>query len=207
MKLEELKNGDLILIQDLSTTGLMGIFLSLIRYFSNSNYTHIGILVTNPKFGEKELEGTYVWESGYEGIPDPQDGKVKLGVQLTHINDFVLNNQNKSKFTIRRFENNECFTTENLKKIHKKVYDKPYDINILDWLEAADNIDFDPRKTSCFWCSAFVGYVLTQLGLLTSETDWSKLKPCDFSLDYQNIDYPLQSKNKLKLEEFELVFN
>jgi len=68
-----------------------------------------------------------------------------------------------------------------LKKIHDVVYDKPYDIVITDWIEAYCKKDPHPQKTSRFVCSAFIGYIYTQLTLLPADTDWSILYPGYFS--------------------------
>jgi len=75
----------------------------------------------------------------------------------------------------------ELFTKENLKKIHQVVYDKPYDLVITDWIELYCKKDPHPQKTSRFVCSAFIGYVYTQLKLLPEDTDWSILYPGFFS--------------------------
>jgi len=50
-----------------------------------------------------------------------------------------------------------------------------------DWLLATLRMDARPQKTDRFWCSAFVAYVLTQLGWLPEATDWSIVRPCDLS--------------------------
>ena len=43
-------------------------------------------------FTDKQLKGLYLWESSWEGSPDPQDGKVKLGVQFTPLEEAIRNN-------------------------------------------------------------------------------------------------------------------
>ena len=47
--------------------------------------------------------------------------------------------------------------------------------------------DSNPQKTNSFWCSALVGYIYTRCGLLNRETDWSILRPSDFSIEYNDI--------------------
>ena len=42
------------------------------------------------------LKGYYVWESGWEGTPDPQDGKVKFGVQITPFEEIFQNYKKKN---------------------------------------------------------------------------------------------------------------
>ena len=79
------------------------------------------------------------------------------------------------------------FLIKNLKKIHDVVYNKPYDIVPTDWVEAWIREDPNPQKTNRFWCSALVGYIYTQCGLLDPKTDWSIMRPSDFSIMSQNL--------------------
>ena len=141
------------------------------------------MIIKDPTFISPCLKGTYVWESGWEGEYDPQDNKIKLGVQITPLKE-ILENFSNSKVIIRKLN---CppitFTDEKLRKIHDIVYDKPYDIIPKDWIQAFFRKDGEPQKTDRFWCSALVGYIYTKCGILKSDTDWSILRPSDFSLD------------------------
>ena len=200
MDINNLETGDIILVTD-NCKGIFNSFLNMIKYFTHSNYTHIVFVVKDPAFLEKPLKGIFVWESGYEGTPDPQDNKIKLGVQLVEINQFK-NNYESAKFVVRKLQDNTNFTNEKLKEIHNKVYKKPYDINILDWIFAFFRKDLNPQKTSRFWCSAFVGYIFTKCNILKEDSDWSILTPNDFSLSGENLDY--NGDNKLKENETKL---
>ena len=79
------------------------------------------------------------------------------------------------------------------------VYNKPYDTNIFDWMQALIGIDISPQKTNRFWCSALIGYIYTKLGILKHNTDWSILTPNDFSLSGENltINKPYSLSNEL----------
>ena len=90
---------------------------------------------------------------------------------------------------VRQFNDYSLFTADKLKAIHETGYDKPYDINLLDWIGALFRKDIHPQKTSRFWCSALVGFVLTKVGILAPETDWSIMRPCDFALDGERLNY------------------
>ena len=61
--LSKLKTGDLILCVDRETTGLFGMFTSLIKWGTHSNFTHTGIILKDPDFIQPPLKGLYVWES------------------------------------------------------------------------------------------------------------------------------------------------
>ena len=191
-----LNTGDILLF-DYEGGGSMGIFSWLIKKATKSNITHVGMVLKDPVFINPSLKGYYVWESGWEGTPDPQDGKVKFGVQITPFEEILQNYKKKNgKIYVRRVT---CpinlFTTEKLLQIHEIVYDKIYDIIPTDWIEAVFRRDDNPQKTSRFWCSALVGYIYTQCGCLHPGTDWSMIRPSDFVEDY------LQYINDIELSE------
>ena len=186
--MDDLKTGDLILFKS-NSNSLFDILSSLIRLGTQSNYTHIGMILKDPDFINPPLKGLYVWESGWEGQHDPQDDKNKLGVQITPLNE-MIKNFNKSNITIRKINcSNNTFNNEILKKIHKTVYDKPYDIMPIAWILSIFRKDLKPQRTTRFWCSAFVGYVYTKCGILNPNTDWSILRPSDFSLMCEHLNF------------------
>ena len=100
-RIDTLKTGDLLLCDNLEQKGL-GLFGWLIKYGSQSDFSHIGMVVVNPDFThlDKPLKGVYVWQSGTAQIPDAEDGKRKIGVQLTPIVDFITTY--KGKIYLRR---------------------------------------------------------------------------------------------------------
>jgi len=185
-----LKTGDILLF-DYGGSGLTGFFSSLIKYFTKSNISHVAMVLKDPKFIHPTLKGYYVWESNWEGEPDPQDGKVKFGVQITPLHEIISNYQKtQSKIYYRRIQYTENpFTEDRLRDIHSIVYDKVYDIIPGDWLSALWHRDSHPQKTDRFWCSALVGYIYTQCGILKPDTDWSLLRPSDFSIQYNTLPY------------------
>ena len=200
--MDTLKTGDLILFNG-HNTGLLNYFSSLIRFGTHSDYTHVGVILKDPTFINPVLKGLYVWESGYEGTSDPQDNKIKVGVQITPLFEMIQNFKG-STILFRKINCNfNCFTDENLKKVHEVVYNKPYDLVPKDWLEALVRKDIEPQKTDRFWCSALVGYIYTKCGILDEDTDWSILRPSDFSLAGEKLTFI----NGNKLENFEIRLN
>ena len=183
-----MNTGDL-LICDNRAKGPVGILDWLIRFFTKSVYVHVGMVIVDPTFIKPDLIGVYVWESSWEGTPDPQDGKIKLGVQLTPIDHFL---KSAGKVWSRRlYTPKPLLTPEKLLEIHETVYNKPYDIVPSDWIEAIVQKDPDPQKTGRFWCSALVGYIYAKAGIIQSTTDWSILRPCDFSQDMETVKFCL----------------
>ena len=98
---KQIRTGDLILF-DSKNTGIFRLFDTAIKFFTGSDYNHIAMVLVNPTFMAKtsnlpieNFTGYFVWESSWEGTPDPQDGKVKLGVQLTPLEEVINNNRGK----------------------------------------------------------------------------------------------------------------
>lgn len=187
MNIDALQTGDILLISNYEH-GLFNLFLSMIRWGTHSDYVHIALVVRDPTFLDKPLKGLYIWESGFEGTLDPQDNKIKLGVQITPFKDFIDNFHNVNIF-VRKFNDYSLFTDASLAKVHNEAYYKPYDINPRHWLWALFQKDPQPQRTSSFWCSAFIGFILCKIGILNDTTDWSLLRPCDFALDGELLNY------------------
>ena len=76
---------------------------------------------------------------------------------------------------------------ETLERVHETVHNKPYDIVPKDWIEAFLKYDSRPQKRDRFWCSALTGYIYVQLGLLPYNTDWSIMRPNDFSTERKDL--------------------
>lgn len=200
-----LKTGDILLF-DIQESGLMGLFNKAIKYFTHSNYSHVAVVLKDPSFIHPSLKGYYIWESSWEGSPDPQDGLTKLGVQITPF-DEIYNKckANNSSIFVRRVQcSPNIFNDTILSQIHDVVYKKPYDIVPSDWIKALGRTDNTPQRTDRFWCSALVGYIYTKCSLLNSSTDWTILRPSDFSVKYNNI-LNWNSPNKLSNIEEQLL--
>ena len=119
----DLKTGDILLFDDMSKTCL-GCWNQVIKCFSKSRYSHVAMVLKSPTYLDPQLTGTYIWESSWEGKPDPQDGKTKLGVQITPIEEILDEYRNtKSYVFLRRLTVPDgLITVEKLRKIHKVVY-------------------------------------------------------------------------------------
>ena len=185
---KSLKTGDILLFIGKPKNPLMRLFDWTIQSATHSQYSHVAVVIRDPTFIHPTLKGLFVWESSWEGTPDPQDGKVKLGVQLTSFYQ-LLNNFEGQIYVRRLLKGSNCISNERLAKIHGVVYGKPYDIDIKDWVEAWKQVDSDPHKISRFWCSALVAYILVGLEFLPDKTDWSIVRPSDLSSQTNNLKF------------------
>lgn len=174
-----LQTGDIILFKG---TGTMSY---LLEYFGRSKYSHVGIIVKNPSFINPYMEdGLYVLEaSPTNGLED----ETKNGVTMHRLDD-VLATYSKGSVYVRHVEcvRNEEFYKKFI-KVHYQVHEKPYDLNLYDWLCAEYNINCPlPEEnrfklTTTFWCSALASYVLCELGVIQNKINWSLIAPREFS--------------------------
>ena len=199
-----LKTGDLLLL-DFEGGGIFGFFTSIIKYFTKSKYSHIVMVLKDPTFIHPSLKGYYVWESSYNGTPDPQDGKIKIGVQITPFEE-IFNHYSKEggQIYVRSISAiPDTFNNDILTEIHNTVYDKPYDIKPTDWIEGLFRKDQHPQKIDRFWCSALIGYIYSKCGIIDKSIDWSILRPSDFSVDHGTLKYI--NGNKLSDKETKIL--
>ena len=180
----DLETGDILLFRGTSWISW------LVEWVGVSKYSHVGIVVKNPSFLDPELEdGTYLLDSSWSATPDAEDHQMKYGVQL-HLLEDVLKEYSKGSVLVRKVncERNEAFY-DTFAKLHKEIYDKPYDLSPWDWLCAKYNmmcpLPSNPayKTTKRFWCSALVSYVFCQLGIMDPNVNWSLVAPREFSSD------------------------
>jgi len=178
----ELETGDLLLFH--GTT----ILSKILEFFGRSKYSHVGMIIKNPKFLNDKLEdGLYVLDSSYGYTPDIEDHQKKFGVQLHKLKD-IVSLYNSGTIYVRKVKNviRDDIFYEKLKEIHTVIHNKPYDLHIMDWIAAKENlstpISINPlwKTTNRFWCSALISYVYSQLGWI-SDVNWSLIAPCEFS--------------------------
>jgi len=172
-----LKTGDLLLFSEEPTNCLMKTLDCCIKKCTKSRYSHAALVVVDPPWAT-HCKGTFVWESSYHGTRDPQDNEVKFGVQLTPIELYTKNYPGKVSIWVRtpRFDN--VFTDEALMKIHPLVYKHGYDTRVRDWFCAAFCYKIQ-CQTEVFTCSAFVSFVLHELGVL--DACWTVISAAELS--------------------------
>ena len=158
---------------------------NIIEYFTGSKFSHVAMIIKDPTYINPDLAGIFLLESGSESIPDPENHKFKYGVQLTPIGE-VIDQYKDGAMGKLYYRQLDCLRSNNfinkIKDIHHQVHNKPYDLNIIDWLKAALKIKIgDEHKTNESWCSALITYVYSQLGFLNPDIKWTVVSPNEFS--------------------------
>lgn len=186
LKIEaSLQTGDLVLFRG---TGWIS---WLVEWFGVSKYSHVGIIITNPRFLDPDLEdGTYLLESAWTPSKDHH-----AGVQL-HLLDDVIVEYPKGAVVIRKVDHTrDAAFYQTLTELYKEIRNKPYDMNPWDWLCAKYNmicpLPPDPayQTTKRFWCSALVSYLFCHLGIIEKDINWSLIAPREFSSEARWIRF------------------
>jgi hypothetical protein len=178
---------------DIVMFGGVGCFSSILQCVVSNKYIHTGMIIKNPgkyiKSKEELKDGLYILESTRPEMVDATDNHYKFGVQLHHLDEILQLNTQGTVF-VRHIEcvRDDAFYTK-FGNIYKEVHNKPYDIDIIDWITGRLNINFtipvEPefKRTDTFWCSALVAYILCELGLIDSNVNWSIIAPGDYGSD------------------------
>ena len=200
MQSQSFNTGDIILY---NTTKYW--YSWLIERFTSSDYSHVSMVLHRPTWLDPALteEEYYVLESGSENFPDAVSGEFKFGVQVCPLSKVwdEYASQGYGHLYVRRIrilnenENeNEDGTRpliDGIKAAYAKVKSCPYDLNPCDWvkcyfdesktLQQIDATHQRVQKTTSFWCSALVSFVLVVAGFLDKSVPWTVITPYDFS--------------------------
>ena len=187
METYNFQTGDILLFNNDHMFTPAGFFSWMIKYFTHSDWSHIGMIVKDPSdFTSHDPplpKGLYLWESSLD-FDDSEDHKIKLAVQLVPLKERLESNRgivHWRKLSTSRFQ----ITNEKLREIHNMVHNKPYDLNPIDWFDAL--IEYkSTRHTSRYFCSALVARIYSFLGLIDPEIDWSIIRPSSFSMENED---------------------
>jgi hypothetical protein len=176
-----LETGDMLLFTHKNDyDGIVDAFLTMINNFvgwsTSSRYTHSAIVVKNPTFADRYVPpGLYVLESSLEDFPDAEDNKYKFGVELEHL-DKVLEDWSGHVYVRKLHCDRNTEFYQELADAHQVVHDKPYDLDVLDWIDAGlkeDLLKDDPQNIHTFWCSALVCYIYRAWGFLPEDVPFT----------------------------------
>jgi len=188
--------GDIILFEDKSHNSWLDYLSYLIQYFTDSKYSHVGMVVKDPLIKGKTIKGLYLLEStGLDHMIDIDDHKTKFGVQIVDLHKRLQSDDDVFYYRKLNKDRDETFI-DLYNKAYAIVKDKPYDINPLDWCKA----DFDLKKgnvqkTNTFFCSALVSFMLVSLNILPRDIDWTIMRPKDLGTENGNrLDLSMYNK-------------
>ena len=183
MKIDELEAGDIILFSG-------NYFLSyIVEYFTKSIYSHVGVVLKNPNLGDAKFKGIYLLESGFENTPDPENHRIKKGVQIINLEDKIKNYNGRIYVRKLHCKRDKRFY-EKIIEIHSTVHNIPYDLNPIDWIKAYYQLDIgNTQKENTYWCSALVSFVYVELGFLDKNIPWTLISPKELSSSSNELKF------------------
>jgi hypothetical protein len=194
--MDKFNTGDIILFEHIyDKSSVKSAFMSVldegIGWFTKSKYSHVGIVIKDPKFTNPQLNGLFLLESNREDFPDAENGEIKCGVEIVDLKNVVNNYHGNIYWRKLVCDRGDKFNSL-LAEAHSVIHNRPYDLIVGDWVSVAMGKDNrNTQRKNTFWCSALVAYVYTHLGFLTNETKWTMATPKMFGTERQ--------RNKLSL--------
>lgn len=183
MNIDELETGDIVLFSG-------NYFLShIVEYFTKSIYSHVGVVLKNPNLGDAKFKGIYLLESGFENTPDPENHRIKKGVQIINLEDKIKNYRGRIYVRKLHCTRDKKFY-EKIIEIHSTVHNIPYDLNPIDWIKGYFKIDIgNTQKENTYWCSALVSFVYVELGFLNKNIPWTLISPKELSSSSNELKF------------------
>lgn len=167
-----LKTGDIILFSG------KGAFSAGIKWFTNSQWSHVGMVLNLP-----EYDSVMLWESTtLSNIKDAETGVQHRGVQLVYLSDRVR--QYNGDIRYRKLKANITPKMINdLMQFRKSVRGRAYEENKLELLKSAYDGWFgdNQKDLSSLFCSELVAESYYAMGLMKQPPPSNEYTPADWS--------------------------
>lgn len=172
----ELKTGDIVLF-----SGKGGVS-EWIKWFTRSDYSHVGMVLRIPKF-----EIVLLWESTTLcNVKDVEAGRELQGVQLVPLSDRVK--KYSGDIAIRRLdygdaENDMEKMVYALEQKRTELKRRPYEEKIRELIRSAYDgpLGENTEDLSSVFCSELVAEAYQAMGLLPQDIPSNEYTPADFS--------------------------
>lgn len=199
---ELFQTGDILLFSDREFIPSI-----LIEEMTHSKYSHVGIILRDPKFPHESLEGLYILEStGYIKVKDVENHKYKVGVQINKLSD-VYNITEGNIYWRRLTTDRDTDFDQIISEVHKLTHDKGYDFDPGDWVKAYFDWHIgNEQKENEFICSALVAFLYDRLGFLTKPVEWTIVRPVDWGTEYPESERRVHIDNCVLDPEIQIRF-
>lgn len=186
------ETGDIILFN-----GYYGMS-KIIETFTGNRWSHVGMVIKDPDFLFREhdetknepIKGIFLYEADGIYLNDIDSGQKLFGVQLIDLQQKINVYQGNVSYRKLYWHKKSSEIHNILETVYNTTYHKPYDWYILDLIEPKiykkywfvdQLLEKQGRRTDSFFCSSFIAYIYTQLGLLDKKTNWSLIYPQFFA--------------------------
>lgn len=196
------QTGDIVLVSDKEFIPSI-----LIEDFEHSKYSHVGIILKDPKFLNKSYQGLYILEStGFIDAKDVESGKYILGVQINKLSK-VYDSTNGEIYWRRLITDRKEDFEQIISEVHKLTHGKSYDFDPEDWIKAYFDLHIgNEQKENVFVCSALASFLYDRLGFLKKPVNWTIVRPVDWGTEYPPEDRRIQIENCQLEPEIQIRF-
>lgn len=179
----------------------------LVEDFTHSKYSHVGIILRDPKFPVASYEGLYVLEStGYIDAKDVENHKYQVGVQINELSK-VYNVTDGQIYWRRLIASRGDDFNQIFSEVLKITNGKDYDFNLADWIKAYFDWHFgNEQKENEFICSALAAFLYDRLGFLEKPVDWTIVRPVDWGTEFPSKDLRVHTINCQLEPEIQIRF-
>lgn len=179
----------------------------LVEDFTHSKYSHVGIILRDPKFPVASYEGLYVLEStGYVDAKDVENHKYQIGVQINKLSK-VYNITDGGIYWRRLVAQRGNDFDQIFSDVLKLTNGKDYDFDPMDWIKAYFDWHFgNEQKENEFICSALAAFLYDRLGFLEKPVDWTIIRPVDWGTEFPAKDLRIHPINCQLEPEIQIRF-
>jgi len=143
------------------------------------------------------FDGVYLWDSDYFHTVEGVDHEKNQGCQLTKLSEYMAiegieqlsifrrspkDAEARALFDKKVRSNKTGVQVPILTQIYEDECNKPYDTSLCNWLCACLRCRCWHRRDDQLFCSALVSLILTRVGVLPENTDWSIISPGELSI-------------------------
>ena len=169
---DNLKTGDIVLFSG------MGRISDLIKFFSGSKWSHIGLVVKSD-----DIDMVLLWEStSLNSVNDIESGTAKNGVQLVALSERIA--KYDGEISVRHFQSEITQDMRNaLKQFRKESKNKPYEKSRLELAFSLIDVGWftnNEEDFSSMFCSELVAEALEKMGIMNGDLPANEFIPKDF---------------------------
>lgn len=171
----QLKTGDLVLF------GGKGRISSLIKRFTRSPYSHVGMIIRT------EL-GVLLWESTtLSNVEDVFTGKAHKGPQVVMLSDRIRTYEGEIYVRPIR-ESLAPVEIEALHEFRHEIAGRPYEVSEIELIRAVMDIGPDQKEDlSSIFCSEQVVEAFQRMGRISERYSSNEFTPHDLGTDFRGI--------------------
>lgn len=178
-----LKHRDIMSTGDIILFSGKGLFSSLIKWRTNSPWSHVGMVI---RLDEYDFVG--LWESTtLSDLTDLDTGVPRKGVQVVPLSLRIANYDGEIAFRkLNQYDYLEEELNEIVMRLRQEFKGKQYETSENELLKAVYDGPFGKNKQdlSSLFCSELVAEAYRELGFLPSHVSSNEYTPADFAQDH-----------------------